>query len=350
MEIKERMNRGNHIKLFYLAFAIIGLCNVKLKAQSIHFSQAYAAHLTLNPANTGRFNGDWRAVVMHRHQGYRLSNDFRTSYFSFEHPVYFKDERFNVGFFYSLDNSAGNALPVNRLNLSMSNAIRLGHGSFLLAGLQVAWVNLQLNLDGVTFPDQYNREIGGFDPWLPTADNFENFNTSYLDVGLGLLYARNFRNGPFSVGYSLQQVNRPDISFLLDRHSLSFKHVAHSKADIYLGNSMFVIPLAVVISTGGASSSLIGLNLGYNLNEWIKGTYNSAIAGVHLRNATKGQARSLVFSVGASVSYWTLMLSHDSDISNTKTSRFASNGLELAVVYKLPSTAINRITLPWERY
>ncbi|GAO28904.1 type IX secretion system membrane protein PorP/SprF [Geofilum rubicundum] len=143
------------------------------QAQGIHFSQAYSAHLTLNPANTGRHNGDWRAVGIFRQQGHHMGNDYQTAYFSFENPYYVKEEKLDVGLYYSRDNSAGHTFPVDRINLSAGHGIRLNHMSYLHAGVQLAWVHKQINMNGLSFPDQYNRETGGFDPTQLRPNNWK---------------------------------------------------------------------------------------------------------------------------------------------------------------------------------
>jgi hypothetical protein len=38
------------------------------KGQDIHFSQYYASPLSLNPANTGNYDGDWRLMNSYRQQ------------------------------------------------------------------------------------------------------------------------------------------------------------------------------------------------------------------------------------------------------------------------------------------
>ena len=37
---------------------------ITMKAQDPHFSQFFASPLTLNPAFTGKFDGEWRLVLM----------------------------------------------------------------------------------------------------------------------------------------------------------------------------------------------------------------------------------------------------------------------------------------------
>jgi type IX secretion system PorP/SprF family membrane protein len=343
------MRLDQRIYIFLIGVVFYIMPALQMQSQSIHFSQAYSAHLTLNPANTGRFIGDWRAAGIYRHQGHQLSDDYRTSFFSFEHPFYYKEEKIDVGLYYSRDNSAGNTLPVDRLNVSAGNAIRLGHRSTLSAGIQAAWVYKQVDWNRITFPDQYSRDIGGFDPQMPTGDVMENSATSYVDLGFGLLYSMGLENGVWNAGYSMQQVNRPDESFFDTRYELPLKHIWHLKGDFDLGSQFFVIPAVVLLRTGSASSLLSGVNIGYKLDEWM-GQHNSFLAGLHLRNATFNNSESLIISCGATWQFWTFLISFDTDISGAKTKQLSSSALEFGLVFKLPSTEITRKVIPCERY
>jgi type IX secretion system PorP/SprF family membrane protein len=319
------------------------------KAQGIHFSQAYSAHLTLNPANTGRYNGDWRAVGIFRQQGYHMGNDYQTTYFSFENPFYVKEEKLDVGLYYSRDNSAGNTFPVDRINLSAGHGIRINHLSYLHAGVQIAWVHKQINMNGLSFPDQYNRVTGGFDPTQATAEQLENNRTTYPDAGIGVVYARTLPIGIISAGYSVQQINRPKESFFGVDKNLPMKHIWHSKGDIGINNKLFLIPAIIYTREGNSQMSLAGLNMGYNLDHWLN-QYNSVIAGIHLRNATIKKSQSLIISGGINWQYWTFMLAFDTDISKARSNSITGSGLEMSVIYKLPSTSITQKMIQWERY
>ena len=318
-------------------------------AQQIHFSQAYSAHLTLNPANTGRHNGDWQAVGIFRQQGQSLSNDYQTSYFSFEYPIYIKEEKLDAGIYYSRDNSAGNTFPVDKVNISAGHGIFLNHLSYLHAGVQLAYVQKQIKMNGLSFPDQYNRDIGGFDPTQATQEQLENNRTSYLDAGFGLVYARTITTGIISAGYSLQQINRPKESFFGIDQSLPMNHIWHAKGDIGINKKIFLVPALIVMHTGNNNMSLIGLNLGYNLDKWLN-QHNSIITGIHMRNSTLKESRSLIFSAGTNWQYWTFMLAFDTDISKSVSSSTTGSGLEFSLIYKLPSTSLTQKMIQWERY
>ena len=56
--------------IFFLFLLLTGL-----QAQDKHFTQFYAAPLTLNPALTGAFNGKYRASVIYRDQWRNVLDD-----------------------------------------------------------------------------------------------------------------------------------------------------------------------------------------------------------------------------------------------------------------------------------
>src|SRR5215467_12867108 len=61
-----------------VTFLIAMLMIVSASAQDIHFSQYYSAPLTINPALTGGFAGDYRAGVNYRTQWGSVTVPYRT--------------------------------------------------------------------------------------------------------------------------------------------------------------------------------------------------------------------------------------------------------------------------------
>jgi type IX secretion system PorP/SprF family membrane protein len=320
-----------------------------LRGQMIHFSQAYGTHLTLNPANTGRFNGDWRLAISHRQQGVELSNDYQTSYISYEHPVYVKAQKLDMGFYFSHDNSSLNTFPVNRFNFSLAHGLMLTYKLRMHLGIQGAYINKRIEPGVYSYPDQYNRDNGKFDPTLPTGEVFVTEHLSYVDIGWGMLLTYNLKRGLLSLGYSTQQLNHPEETFVGITSQLPLKHVVHMKADVSLGRSFFVIPSMVYLKQQRSEETLIGMNIGYQLNEWLN-EKNSVIAGVHYRFDIDNPTKTLIVSSGFSWRYWSLMASFDTGLLKDQTANVYSNALEIGLVYKLPSTKLTRQIIPCERY
>lgn len=318
-------------------------------AQTIHFSQAYMSHLTLNAANTGRFDGDWRVGVMHRQQGFEMRNDYSTSYLSFEYPVYIKNQKLNTGFYYSHDNSSYGSFPSERIYLSVAKGVLLSHRSQLNVGIQGGYVYKHLNSSGLTFPDQYSRDLGGFDGELPTSEMFEKMSTSYIDLTAGIVYQYQLKQGVVSLGYSMHQLNRPEESFYGLHRVIPLKYVVHSKGDFNIGTDFFVIPSVIFIHQSPADETLIGMNLGYNLNHWLT-VKNNVIGGIHLRNIHDQSAGSVILSGGFTWQYWSVMASYDTNTWLNSQNRPYGQSFEIGVMYKLPSTEITQKTIPCERY
>ncbi len=337
------------IKIFFCIGLMETLIILAVYSQDIHFSQAYSAHLTLNPANTGRFNGDWRASGMYRSQGYQITDPYQTYYLSFEKPIYIKNEVINAGFFYSHDNSAGQTLPVERAYFMLGNEVKFNTNTFLSFGIQAGFVFKQVINSGLSLPDQYNRDLGRFDPTLPTGDQFENTSKSYLDLGFGLLLSHKFEKNIFSLGAAFHQVNKPTEGYFGIETPLPIKMIYHAKADINLGTSFFVIPAIVTVLQQKSSETLIGGHLGYNLSS-NTGNVRNVIGGLHLRNGIFSKAESVIVSSGLTYQFWTFLMSYDWDVSGLKTSSVKSSAIEFSMIYTLPSTNLTHRTVSCERY
>ena len=80
------MRITNQMKSFFSALFL--LCMIGgAHAQDPHFSQFFASPLTLNPALTGRFDGNFRVAGNYRNQWPTINNAFTTATVSFDMPI-----------------------------------------------------------------------------------------------------------------------------------------------------------------------------------------------------------------------------------------------------------------------
>jgi hypothetical protein len=80
-------------KYFILTFLILsGFIGKFVSAQDVHFSQYYAAPLSMNAACTGFYSGDWRAMGIYRSQWKSVSVPYITQAFAFDHQWYIHTE------------------------------------------------------------------------------------------------------------------------------------------------------------------------------------------------------------------------------------------------------------------
>src|SRR5689334_13963919 len=91
-------------------------------AQDPNFSQFFASPLTLNPAFTGKFDGQYRAAGNYRNQWPTINNAFTTATVSFDAGILKNKisevDQFGVGVMGFTDRSSNGALQHNYLALS----------------------------------------------------------------------------------------------------------------------------------------------------------------------------------------------------------------------------------------
>src|SRR5688572_14176389 len=121
------MNRINKCRQAIFTIALIVVAHAAF-AQDIHFTQFYASPLTLNPALTGKMNGDYRIAGIYRSQWRSITSDpsftpFATPAASFDIPFAFGRKKNNaIGAGLQLVNDMTNNKRLNNLQIQASVA------------------------------------------------------------------------------------------------------------------------------------------------------------------------------------------------------------------------------------
>lgn len=203
-------------KYFVIIFAL--MLTGAVKAQDPHFSQFFASPLTLNPAFTGKFDGQWRIAANHRDQWPSIPKAYVTTSFSVDFPIMKKlipeNDVFGIGISGLSDASANNALKLNYGSASLSYHKSLDENGYntIGAGFQATYSSMVLETKRLTFEDELTQN--GFAQGT-TMDILTNGNNqSYFDMNAGLLFSGS-SNGEnnYYLGASMYHINRPKVSF-----------------------------------------------------------------------------------------------------------------------------------------
>lgn len=167
-----------------LQFAFAGL----LKAQvDPHFSQYYAYPLWLNPALTGAFDGDARLTGNFKDQWANVGNGYRTVGLSAD----FKPND-KVGLGLNIINQAAGAAGYNYFaaygSFGYGIIISDDETQHLNFGVQAGIINRSFDPNKIQLDNQYNPNVGGYDPNLPGFENFVNSGATVFDAGAGIYY------------------------------------------------------------------------------------------------------------------------------------------------------------------
>src|SRR5215467_13981709 len=101
---------------FIVTICFLMIC-INVLAQDPHFSQFFSSPLTLNPAFTGKFNGQVRAAANYRNQWPTINRAYETGTVSVDFPILAKKipstDIFGLGFMGYTDKSAAGAVAFN---------------------------------------------------------------------------------------------------------------------------------------------------------------------------------------------------------------------------------------------
>jgi type IX secretion system PorP/SprF family membrane protein len=236
--------------------------SLALKAQDPHFSQFFASPLTLNPAFTGKYDGQFRLAANHRDQWPSIPKAYVTTSASIDFGILKnkipEGDVFGIGFSALSDQSADAALKLNYGSLSLSYHKSLDEDGYntIGAGFQTTYSSALLDFTKLTFEDQLTQN--GFTG--TTAENLNNgSNQNYVDMNAGILYSGS-SNGMnnFYIGTSIYHINRPNLSFIDKTWSLAPRMTIHGGGTFPLTDVWAVNASAIYQIQNKASETLVG--------------------------------------------------------------------------------------------
>ena len=300
-------------------------------AQDPHFSQFFASPLTLNPAFTGKFDGQWRLAVNHRDQWPSIPKAYVTTSGSFDFSV-MKDKLpagdvFGIGISGLSDASANDQLKLNYGSLSLSYHKALDEDGYntIGAGFQGTYSSLTLDEGKLTFEDmlRQNGFTGARTDFLTNGNNH-----NYFDVNAGILFSGS-SNGinNYYAGVSVYHVNRPKVGFKEQNYLLANRITLHGGGSVPVADALTLNASFIYQSQSKASETTLGGALAYNLNK-DESNPSSIFIGSWLRLND-----ALIPYVGLEVGGLRIGASYDVNISSLKTATASRGGSEFSLIY-----------------
>ena len=147
-----------YLLLFILAFG-------HSKAQDIHFSQLTETPMYLSPANTGFFNGYFRATANYRNQWSAMNNAYQTYGVSVDGGL-FRSKKSNaflgLGLTIFRDQAGAGKLTTTSALLNASGIIKISRKSVLSMGMAFGSIGTNADYSKITYESQFNGNT--FDP------------------------------------------------------------------------------------------------------------------------------------------------------------------------------------------
>lgn len=330
-----------------LSFILV-LSVVVVQSQDLHFSLPDYSPLTLNAGETGVFDGDWRVAGNYRQQWKSIGKPFQTIAAAYDQQIYALPGQFSAGVVVVNDQSGVIDLINNRVYLSLGYAHNTPLWTFS-AGIQPGFVIKSYNLNGTTFPEQYNVNIGMFDATLPFSESNLSNQTNYFDLNAGLVAERKLKSGSVKGGFSVQHVNAPNVSFFESKEPLAQRFNTYVKWSHDFGSDVFIRPMLLVSTIRKAQELVFGGDVGLYISDSPNGVKEISL-GIDLRNGFNRNADAYIASIGMVISNFRAALAYDVNYSSLNQATNNRGAIELSLIYISPSTAIKHITIPCDRY
>ena len=328
--------------IFILCFGA-GLLN----AQDIHFSQYYFSPLSLNPANTGNFLGDYRIAMNYRSQWREIQKAYKTISLGGEANLYPFNQQTSVGLYFLNDKSGGN-LIVNKMYLSGALHRKIA-GINLHAGIQPGIVLKSIDFNAHTFPNQLNWDKGQFDNSLNNYETNVNQKTTYFDLNAGAGASARINKFEAGLYFAMFHITKPRETFIQNDNRLTVRKLFNADARYYLNQKITLNLYSMLNATTKASDWVTGLNVEYALNKTPFFT-NAVFVGFMWRDGLKRISDAGIVTAGLKYKNYTAGISYDINISQLHTATEYRGAIEFALIYTSKNTRLVKKQIPCDRY
>jgi type IX secretion system PorP/SprF family membrane protein len=316
--------------IFVLSFLVAG-------AQDIHFSQHWAAPISMNPAFTGKFGGLIRGTFNYRNQWFTIptlnsSTPYQTIQASVDAQVLPTsrggNNRLGVGGAFFNDKAGDGALQTNSGMVSVAyhqSVSRYGN-SHISFGIQAGVVSKRINFENLIFENQLNGNFG-WNPSSPNGEPVAGRSALYPDVNIGVMFSsRPKPNIAYNIGYAMHHVARPRETFLGQDNYVERRHVVNGAIEISAGyeNEWTVSPVFLFMMQANATLYHVGLGVNYQTQN-----PNLAIFGGGFYRVLD----AAILNVGIELFNARVGVSYDINHSELRGASRAQGALELSLVY-----------------
>ncbi len=316
-------------------------------AQDPHFSQFYSSPLTLNPAFTGKFDGNFRFAGNYRNQWPSIDHAYETGTASVDFPIFrnkisYRDT-WGMGFMAYTDKSSNGAVSYNYFSASTAFHKGLDEDGYnqLGVGFQATYSNMLINTSKLFFEDQLTPT--GFDPFKPTGEIFNSSTLSshYVDLNAGLLYTTSTSDKDnYYFGVSVYHITRPKQTFTGALYLLDPRATFHAGGYFPIGETTTLHFSGLYSTQANAHETVLGGAMEFNVTQDEDNPVNF-YAGAWMR---LGDA--LIPYIGLEYGQFRLGTTYDINTSSLKTASQSRGGIELSIIYIAKSAGSKGLPCP----
>ena len=333
-------------KFLRVPFILIGLfyCFTST-GQDIHFSQFYETPLLINPATTGSFNGDMRAIINYKDQWNSIAQPYRTGMFSFDMKLMKKkwnSVHLAAGLLVFNDQAGKSKFGTTQVNLSLAAILAANDKNNFSVGLLGGFAQRGVKNTDLKWGNQFDGN--SYNSSTPSGEEGTLNSNSFIygDFGAGLNW--NFITKPknmssndkitVNLGVGVFHINQPKQKLYVDDvQSLYAKIVVHGRSYLGIPNTtLAVIPSFLYMKQNSAQEINVGGLIRYSLKEESKYTGLIKNSAVYLGGFFR-VGDSFIPMLMFELSDFAVGFNYDINISGLKSVSSGKGGFEISLRY-----------------
>jgi type IX secretion system PorP/SprF family membrane protein len=303
------------------------------RGQDIHFSQSEFSPLFVNPAYTGRFQGDFRLVNNYRSQWRSINKAFSTLGLGMDKPVTYMGEDFGVGFVYFNDYAGNKHLVTHSFHASLAYQMNWNNHQ-ITAGLQPGFVLREFDSETITFPSQYDPSSGGYNTGIPNGESMLEEQIHYFDLNAGIAWRKKINHLLPAAGFAVDHLNRPVESFNKNDNwpRKAVKYTVTGSIAIELENNFTVKPSVFYSQQQSATEFMVG---GMGFKELKTEEFKKVLvfAGPYFRSNLVKNFDAMIITGGIQINNIGLAINYDVNVSGLRQASNFKGAFEFSIVY-----------------
>ena len=337
-------------KIKYLsALLVFTLSGVVVQAQDIRFSQVYETPLMVSPANTGFYNGYFRAIVNYRNQWAAMNNAFKTMGISIDGGLFKSKKRpafMGIGLTVYTDKAGVANLRKTSALLNLSGLLKLGKHSAISVGLAGGTTGVNGDFEKLTYASQFNGNY--IDPGVDSREAiYRQYTTVDVAAGVAYDFASYKRDQDhddvtsFRIALGAFHLNRPNQEYGPgSSYKTPIRWTAALTSVLDMEDTKFTLMPTVMYQVEGKYEELfVGSYVKYRMSTGTKvtgeKTQNAIGLGLFYR-AKDAIVAKLIFDLGD----YSIGMAYDANVSGYRTATKGFGGFEISLRYNVLASSL----------
>lgn len=329
-------------KIKYLSALLVFTLSGVVHAQDIHFSQLYETPLLISPANTGFYNGYFRAIANYRNQWSAMNNAYQTMGLSLDGGLFKSKKRpAFMGLGLTIFNDQAGVAKIRKTTalLNVSALVKIGRNHALSVGLAGGTAASNGNYDKLTYASQFNGNY--IDPNIDSREAiYRQYTTVDVAAGVAYEFATYKRDQDhddvrsFKIALGAFHLNRPNQEYGAgSKYKMPIRWTAALTSVLDIEDTKFSWSPTIMYQAQASYSELyVGSYFKYRTNTGTKvtgvKTQNAIGVGLFYRRKDAIVAK-LIFDLGD----YSIGMAYDANVSNYRTASRGFGGFEVSLRY-----------------